>query len=49
MSSDLRAMFKKVTKGSLSGKAGEKPVEDFEINGQYVDTPDASTTEYLDG
>jgi arylsulfatase len=49
MSPELREMFKKVTKGSLSGKAGEKAVEDFKINGQYVDTPDASTPEYPDG
>jgi hypothetical protein len=28
-----------VTKGSLSGKAGEPAKEDFKINGQYVDTP----------
>ncbi len=40
MDPELRAMFQKVTKGSLSGKAGEKPTEDFKINGQYVDTPD---------
>lgn len=40
MPEDLREMFAKVTKGSLSGKAGEKPTEDFKINGQYVDTPD---------
>ncbi|MCO5063911.1 MAG: arylsulfatase [Rhizobiaceae bacterium] len=40
MTPDLRAMFEKVTKGSLSGKAGEKATEDFKINGQYVDTPD---------
>nr|WP_073615359.1 arylsulfatase [Desulfopila aestuarii] len=40
MDPELRAMFQKVTKGSLSGKAGEKPKEDFKINGQYVDTPD---------
>jgi len=32
-------MFQKVTKGSLSGKAGEAAHEDFKINGQYVDTP----------
>lgn len=49
MSPDLRAMFKKVTTGSLSGKAGEKAVEDFKINGQYVDKPDASTEEYPNG
>ena len=29
-----------MTKGSLSGKAGEPAKEDFKINGQYVDTPD---------
>jgi arylsulfatase A-like enzyme len=39
MDPELRAMFQKVTKGALSGKAGEKPVEEFKINGQYVDTP----------
>jgi arylsulfatase len=49
MSDDLRAMFKKVTRGSLSGKAGEKAVEDFKINGQYVDTPDTKSEEYPDG
>jgi len=36
----LRAMFDKVTKGALSGKAGEPAHEDFKINGQYVDTPE---------
>lgn len=35
----LRAMFQKVTKGALSGNAGEIAKEDFKINGQYVDTP----------
>jgi arylsulfatase A-like enzyme len=35
----LREMFQKVTKGALSGNAGEPAVEDFKINGQYVDTP----------
>jgi len=49
MSPDLRAMFKKVTKGALSGKAGEKVVEEFAVNGQYVDTPDASTEDYPNG
>ncbi|MFZ3390486.1 sulfatase-like hydrolase/transferase, partial [Buttiauxella gaviniae] len=39
MDPETRAMFEKVTKGALSGKAGEKPVEEFKINGQYVDTP----------
>jgi arylsulfatase len=40
MDPKLREMFTKVTKGSLSGKAGEPAKEDFKINGQYVDTPD---------
>ena len=40
MSDDLRAFFKKVTKGSMSGNAGEVAKEDFKINGQYVDTPE---------
>jgi arylsulfatase A-like enzyme len=40
MSPELRAMFAKVTKGSLSGKAGEAAKEDFKINGEYVDTPE---------
>ncbi len=33
-------MFDKVTKGSLSGKAGETPTQDFKVSGEYVDTPD---------
>ena len=40
MDPELRTMFEKVTKGSLSGKAGEKAKEDFKINGQYVNTPE---------
>ncbi len=39
MPEELRAMFAKVTKGSLSGNAGDPAKEDFKINGQYVDTP----------
>jgi arylsulfatase len=39
MPADLRAMFQRVTKGSLSGNAGGPVHEDFKINGQYVDTP----------
>jgi len=39
MSPDLRAMFNRVTKGSLSGKAGGPVTEDFKINGQYVNDP----------
>jgi arylsulfatase A-like enzyme len=44
MDPELRAMFEKVTIGALSGKAGEKPVEDFKINGQYVDEPGKNIT-----
>jgi arylsulfatase len=40
MSPELREMFNKVTKGALSGKAGEKATEDFKVNGQYVNTPE---------
>jgi arylsulfatase len=40
MDPELRAFFAKVTKGSLSGLAGQPAKEDFKINGQYVDTPD---------
>ena len=40
MAPELREMFNKVTKGALSGKAGEKAVEEFKINGQYVNTPE---------
>jgi arylsulfatase A-like enzyme len=36
----LREMFDKVTKGSLSGKAGEQARQDWKVNGQYVDTPE---------
>ena len=32
-------MFQRVTKGSMSGNAGQPAKEDFKINGQYVDTP----------
>ena len=49
MSPELRSMFKKVTKGAMMGKAGEKPYEAFKINGQYVNTPDTSTSAYPDG
>jgi arylsulfatase A-like enzyme len=40
MSPELRAMFQKVTKGSLSGKAGEQAKQDFKVNGEYVNTPE---------
>ena len=39
MDPELRAMFQQVTKGALSGNAGEPAREDFKINGQYVNTP----------
>ena len=44
MDPELRAMFEKVTIGSLSGRAGEKAKEDFKINGQYVDKPGENIT-----
>ena len=34
-----REMFAKVTKGALSGKAGEKAVEDFQVNGNMSTLP----------
>jgi arylsulfatase A-like enzyme len=40
MDPKLRAMFWEITKGSMSGNAGEKPHQDWKVNGQYVDTPD---------
>lgn len=40
MDPELRAMFDRVTKGSLSGNAGEPAKQDWKVNGQYVDTPD---------
>jgi hypothetical protein len=39
MDPKLREMFERVTKGALSGDAGQPPHEAFKINGQYVDTP----------
>jgi arylsulfatase len=39
MDPELRAVFERVTKGALSGNAGEPAHEDFKINGQYVNTP----------
>jgi arylsulfatase len=39
MDPETRAMFNRVTKGAMSGSAGEPPVEVFKVNGQYVDTP----------
>jgi arylsulfatase len=40
MDPELRAMFTRVTKGAMSGNAGQPAKEDFKINGQYVNTPD---------
>jgi arylsulfatase A-like enzyme len=40
MPPELRALFQKVTKGALSGKAGQTAHQDFKVNGEYVDTPD---------
>lgn len=39
MPTELREMFQKVTKGALSGNAGQPAREEFKVNGQYVDTP----------
>jgi len=39
MDPELRAMFNRVTKGAMSGNAGQTPHEEFKINGQYVNTP----------
>jgi arylsulfatase len=39
MDPELRAMFQRVTKGAMSGSAGQPAREDFKINGQYVNTP----------
>jgi len=44
MPAELRDMFNKVTKGSMSGKAGEPAREDFKINGQYIDEPGKEVT-----
>ncbi len=38
MDPETRALFQKVTKGMLSGKAGGQVTQDFELNGQYVNT-----------
>ena len=51
MDLELRAMFANVTKGALSGKAGEPAKEDFKINGQYVNTPEKGVVgiPFIDG
>ena len=40
MDPKLREMFQQVTKGAMSGNAGEPAKEDFKITGEYVNTPD---------
>jgi arylsulfatase A-like enzyme len=40
MPTDLRALFTRVTKGALSGNAGETAREEFKVNGEYVNTPE---------
>ena len=40
MDPKTRALFQKVTKGSLSGNVGEEAKEDFKVNGEYVNTPE---------
>lgn len=40
MDPKLREEFNRITKGSLTGYAGEKAREDWKVNGQYVNTPD---------
>ena len=39
MPDDLRALFQRVTKGALSGNAGQPAKEEFKVNGEYVNTP----------
>jgi arylsulfatase A-like enzyme len=40
MDPKLREMFNQVTKGSLSGLAGQPAKQDWKVNGEYVDTPE---------
>src|SRR5215467_9342902 len=40
MPTDLRALFERVTKGALSGNAGQPAREEFKVNAEYVNTPD---------
>jgi arylsulfatase len=50
MSPELRATFDKITKGAMSGNAGEPAKQDWKVNGEYVDTPDKGVVgiPYLD-
>ena len=45
----LRAMFAKVTKGALSGNAGETARQDWSVNGQYVNTPATGVVDPVPG
>src|SRR5438270_465795 len=49
--SKLRDMFNQVTKGAMSGNAGETAHEEFKVNGEYVNTPDKGIVgiPFLDG
>ena len=51
MPDDLRALFQRVTKGALSGNAGEPVREEFKVNGEYVNTPQQGVVgiPFLDG
>lgn len=40
MTPELRALYTKLTKGMMSGNAGESPHEEFKLNGEYVNTPE---------
>ena len=40
MPAELREIFTKATRGSLSGNAGEQAKEDWKVNGEYVNTPE---------
>jgi len=50
MSPELREMFNKITKGALSGNAGEPAKQDWKVNGEYVNTPEKGVVgiPYLD-
>ena len=40
MDPELRALFEKVTTGALTGNAGEKPHQEWRVNGEYENTPE---------
>src|SRR5262249_16686336 len=39
MPTQLRDLFQRVTKGALTGNAGQPAREEFKVSGEYVDTP----------